>query len=669
MIDQIFGLDDLLHFITLEVLQPSSPDIGIEKSSPRMGLIVEGGSGGGKTTLLRALEYSLKTKMNVTFFDCSELPEHDGPSSAAMLLRLLLMPTSKHEHINQESHKQTLFLLDNIDICAPATSPGTSSRKPSSLSSFHAMSTSALVFALDSLRRSHSDDIRIVCTVSSSVSVTISQHHPVVSPLLTTSHRLGAPITLPLPTLVDRYKFLVKVLSLPAIRFESAVVTTSSVKKSADIPVDIDVNVNIASSAKAIARMTEGFSISYLIKLVTSVLTPIPRPEVDGNNYIPNPNHHQHQFSSCTWVISDVCLRQRIETSLPSSLTFSQSQSHHPPLPMNLLSNTSSSSSSPVCGCGLVGPVAQSNLIRLTRTVLGDRDLHDNVDNGNGNVVGVGIGVGIGVGGKSSRLKLSPCSGILIHGPSGVGKTALAQAICAACGTYFRFINISCADLVHKVVGESEKKIAALFNSARQIAPCILVLDDLDAVFGGDTGGDSDGDGDGDVPDDQLSTGPRRGQRRGPGRRRTAHAALDRLLSTLLIELDGMGSESGTGAWIETVCSGSQYQSQYPETKTVVVIATCSRIDSLDRSLTRPGRLEEHVALSMPDKHERKAVLEALLPKFVTTGDDDSTAISMTSSREDTIEKLVLHSENRSNPVNRQHIKYRRRNNSEEGYS
>ena len=143
----------------------------------------------------------------------------------------------------------------------------------------------------------------------------------------------------------------------------------------------------------------------------------------------------------------------------------------------------------------------------------------------------------------------SSISGLVIHGPSGSGKTTLAQYIACTCRSTHKTIQVSCAELVHKVVGESERRIVEIFDAARLMAPCFVILDNLDTVIGIAPPDTNDGDGG--------------GQEAGYYSRRTAHRAIDRLLSCLLVEIDGVASHSAAG---------------------VTVIATASDMRLLDRS-------------------------------------------------------------------------------------
>ena len=146
------------------------------------------------------------------------------------------------------------------------------------------------------------------------------------------------------------------------------------------------------------------------------------------------------------------------------------------------------------------------------------------------------------------------CSGILIHGGSGTGKTALCQwLVSQAC---LPFVSVSCADLVHKAVGESERAIADIFKAARNVAPCFLLLDNIEMIVG--------------MTSNSNGTSNKRSSRMG-------HAALDRILSTLLAEIDGLAGKSDVifGYQQGKTCSSS--------TSGVVVVATTSDVHLIER--------------------------------------------------------------------------------------
>lgn len=149
------------------------------------------------------------------------------------------------------------------------------------------------------------------------------------------------------------------------------------------------------------------------------------------------------------------------------------------------------------------------------------------------------------------HFALRPSSGILIHGPPGTGKTLLAQAVANECGV--NFISIKGPELMSKWVGDSEKRVRDVFKHARRAAPCIVFIDELDALAG--------------------------------TRGRGLTDAADRVTSQLLSELDGVEGLHG-----------------------VTVIGATNRKDIIDPALLRPGRLELHLETHLPDLADRVAI-------------------------------------------------------------
>ena len=144
--------------------------------------------------------------------------------------------------------------------------------------------------------------------------------------------------------------------------------------------------------------------------------------------------------------------------------------------------------------------------------------------------------------------------GILLHGPSGTGKTLLAKSV--ATESESNFISIRGPELLSKWVGESERGVREVFRRARQAAPCIIFFDEIDAlapVRG--LGGDS--------------------------------MVTERIVSQLLTELDGIQSLTG-----------------------VVVLAATNRIDMVDPALLRGGRFDKLLYIPQPDKNARRQILE-----------------------------------------------------------
>lgn len=159
-------------------------------------------------------------------------------------------------------------------------------------------------------------------------------------------------------------------------------------------------------------------------------------------------------------------------------------------------------------------------------------------------------------------LKRSP--GILLHGPSGCGKTAMVQAI--ANDGVFNVLELDMTALKSKYLGETEERLRHAFNTARQSSPCVLYIDHIDCL--GKRRGLAD--------DDGAGAGPE-----------------ERLLSTMLNELDGI-----------------------EELGQVTVIGCTNNIDALDSALKRPGRLDLHIEVGLPDEQDRLEIIQHWLEKF-----------------------------------------------------
>jgi transitional endoplasmic reticulum ATPase len=165
------------------------------------------------------------------------------------------------------------------------------------------------------------------------------------------------------------------------------------------------------------------------------------------------------------------------------------------------------------------------------------------------------------------HIGLRPPHGILLYGPPGNGKTLVVKAL--ASQSNLNFISVKGPELLSKYVGESERGVRELFARARQAAPCIVFLDEVDALV------------------------PRRGLH-------NDSPVTDRVVSQLLTEIDG----------IEAL-------------KDVWVIAATNRPDLLDDALLRPGRLDYRLEVPKPDQQGRKAILAVhLRGKPVAAGVD-----------------------------------------------
>jgi peroxin-6 len=156
-------------------------------------------------------------------------------------------------------------------------------------------------------------------------------------------------------------------------------------------------------------------------------------------------------------------------------------------------------------------------------------------------------------------------SGILFYGPPGTGKTLLAKAI--ATEFSLNFFSVKGPELLNMYIGESEANVRRVFQRARDARPCVVFFDELDSVA------------------------PKRGNQGDSG------GVMDRIVSQLLAELDGMsnGEEGGGG---------------------VFVIGATNRPDLLDQALLRPGRFDKMLYLGVSDTHEKQGtILEALTRK------------------------------------------------------
>jgi transitional endoplasmic reticulum ATPase len=152
------------------------------------------------------------------------------------------------------------------------------------------------------------------------------------------------------------------------------------------------------------------------------------------------------------------------------------------------------------------------------------------------------------------RLGIRPAKGFLLYGPPGTGKTLLAKA--AAREAEANFIATKSSDLLSKWYGESEQQIARLFNRARQVAPTIIFIDELDSLVPARGGG---------LGEPQVT---------------------ERVVNTILSEMDGL-----------------------EELQNVVVIGATNRPTLIDPALLRPGRFDELIYVGTPDTAGRRRIL------------------------------------------------------------
>jgi len=164
--------------------------------------------------------------------------------------------------------------------------------------------------------------------------------------------------------------------------------------------------------------------------------------------------------------------------------------------------------------------------------------------------------------------------GVLLVGPPGTGKTMLARAVAGEAGV--PFFSISGSEFVEMFVGVGASRVRDLFAKAKKNAPCIIFVDEIDAV------------------------GRRRGSGMGGG-----HDEREQTLNQILVEMDG-----------------------FEQGQNVIVLAATNRADVLDPALLRPGRFDRRVGIGLPDRPDREAILKVHFEKkpLATNVDLDSLA-------------------------------------------
>lgn len=165
---------------------------------------------------------------------------------------------------------------------------------------------------------------------------------------------------------------------------------------------------------------------------------------------------------------------------------------------------------------------------------------------------------------------LDATRGVLLHGPPGCGKTMLANAYAASLGT--AFISVSAPSLVAGMSGESEKKIRELYDEAKSLAPCLIFIDEIDAIM---------------------------------GKRENAQREMEkRIVAQMLTCMDDLSPQKLGG-------------------KLVVTLAATNRPDSIDPALRRAGRFNREISLGIPNEASRTAILRKMVPKSKAAPDLD----------------------------------------------
>lgn len=163
------------------------------------------------------------------------------------------------------------------------------------------------------------------------------------------------------------------------------------------------------------------------------------------------------------------------------------------------------------------------------------------------------------------KAGVKPARGILLYGPPGTGKTLLAKAVATECEV--NFISVKGPEMRSKWLGESEERIRFLFSKAREVSPCVIFFDEIDAAA--------------------------------PARGRDATSTTDTIVNQILCEMDGIEGAEG-----------------------VFVIGATNRAELLDAALLRPGRFDYQVEVPLPDPDARRSILQGNLKGKPLSGVD-----------------------------------------------
>ncbi len=158
---------------------------------------------------------------------------------------------------------------------------------------------------------------------------------------------------------------------------------------------------------------------------------------------------------------------------------------------------------------------------------------------------------------RFTRLGGKLPKGVLLVGPPGTGKTLLAKAVAGEAGT--PFFSLSGSDFVEMFVGVGAARVRDLFKQAKEKAPCIIFIDEIDAI----------------------------GRSRGKGMMMGANDERENTLNQLLVEMDGFNTDAG-----------------------VIIMAATNRPDVLDSALMRPGRFDRQILIDKPDRRERAEIFK-----------------------------------------------------------
>ena len=183
-----------------------------------------------------------------------------------------------------------------------------------------------------------------------------------------------------------------------------------------------------------------------------------------------------------------------------------------------------------------------------------------------------------------THLGVPPPTGVLLHGPPGVGKTLLARAIAGELGVYFR--SIDGPEIVGSVSGESERRLRLIFEDAAAHAPSLIFIDELDAIA--------------------------------PRRDSTSRGMERRIVSQLFACMDALAS----GTRGDAADGGARAR------PAVMVLAATSRPDGIDVGLRRAGRFDRELAVPIPDEAGREEILRLLAGKMRLAGPAGPSAVA-----------------------------------------
>ena len=171
---------------------------------------------------------------------------------------------------------------------------------------------------------------------------------------------------------------------------------------------------------------------------------------------------------------------------------------------------------------------------------------------------------------RFTRLGGKLPKGVLLVGPPGTGKTLLAKAVAGEAGT--PFFSLSGSDFVEMFVGVGAARVRDLFRQAKEKAPCIIFIDEIDAI----------------------------GRSRGRGMMMGANDERENTLNQILVEMDGFNTDKG-----------------------VIIMAATNRPDVLDSALLRPGRFDRQIMIDKPDRRERAEIFKVHTRNLVLSQDVD----------------------------------------------